>query len=127
MKNIKAIIGVLLVFILGATCGALISHIVYRSHHEAFIKGGGEAREELIVRKLTHRLDLDQRQQEQVKAIIHENHAAIQEIRKQARPRIEALLEQGQSRINEVLRPEQQEKFQKIISERKQRRQRGME
>jgi periplasmic protein CpxP/Spy len=122
MKNIKAIIGILLVFLLGAVSGAAVTHMIDRARHEAFIKGGPEAREESIVNRLTRKLDLDRQQQEQVRIIIHENHAAIQELRKQTRPQIESLLEQGQKRINAILRPEQQEKFQRIIEERKKHR-----
>jgi hypothetical protein len=122
MKNIKAISGILLIFLLGAASGAIITHMVHRARHEAFLKGGPAAREEVIIRRLTKRLDLDSQQQEQVKTVIHENHIAMQEFRKQTHPQIEALLEQGQKRINTILRPEQQEKFQKIIAERKKRR-----
>ena len=122
MKNIKAIAGILLVFVLGAASGAIVTHMVQRAHHETFIKGGPEAREELIVKRLTKKLDLDPQQQEQVKAIIHENHAAMQQVRDKSRPQIEAILGQGQKRINELLRPAQQEKFQTIIAEHKERR-----
>ena len=123
MKNTKAIIGILLVFLLGAASGAIVTHMVQRANHESFLKGGTEVREEVIVKRLARKLDLDQQQQQQVKIIVHENHAAMQDIRKKSQPQLETLLEQGQKRINAILRPEQQEKFQKIIAERKERRQ----
>lgn len=124
MKNYKAVIGILLVFILGATSGAIATHMVHRSREAAFLHGGPAAREEVIVKRLTRKLALDQQQQEQVKAIIHENHAAMQEVRRKSHPQIEAILEQGQKSINAILRPEQQEKFQKIIAARKELRRR---
>ena len=119
MKNIKAIIGILLVFALGAASGAIVTHMIYRDRLESFAKGGPGAREEVIVSRLTRKLDLDNRQQEQVRAIIHENHAAISQIKNQYRPQIQAILEQGQARITALLKPEQQEKFRQIIEERK--------
>lgn len=119
MKNMKAIIGIILVFLLGAASGATVTHMIHRSRFETFIKGGPEAREEMIVKRLTHKLDLDSSQQEQVKAIVRENHVAIRQARSQCQPRIHELLEQGQTHIIALLRPEQQEKFRKIIAERK--------
>ena len=124
MKNYKAVIGILLVFMLGAASGAIITHMVHRSRQAAFLHGGPAAREEVIIKVLTRKLALDPQQQEQVKTIIHENHAAMQEVRRKSHPQIEAILEQGQKGINAILRPDQQEKFQKIIAERKEQRRR---
>lgn len=121
MKNVKAIIGILLVFTLGAASGAVVMHMIDRAHHESFVKGGAEAREDVIISRLTQKLDLDAQQQEQVRAIIHENHAAISQIRNQLHPQIQAIIEEGQKRINAALRPDQQEKFRQIIEDRKKR------
>jgi len=121
MKNPKALLGILLVFILGAASGALLTHSIDHARSGSYFKGGPAAREEQFVKRLTSKLDLDSRQQEQVRAIVHETHTGIRQVRQQIRPRIESLLEQGQLRINTVLRPDQQEKFRKIIAERKAR------
>ncbi len=122
-KNAKAIAGILLVFLLGAVSGSLVTHAVYRACREKSASDGPPgAREEQIVKRLSGELSLDSGQQEQVRGIIHETHTAIREMRGQMRPRIEAVLEQGQTRISAVLRPEQREKFAKITAERKARR-----
>ncbi|HEX9080083.1 MAG TPA: hypothetical protein VF795_10870 [Desulfuromonadaceae bacterium] len=121
-KNAKALLGILLVFILGAASGALITHMVHLARLEAFISGGPAAREEHVVKRLTSELGLDATQQEQVRGIVQETHAAMREMRGQMRPRYEALLEQGRQRINAVLKPEQRVKFAKIVAERKTRR-----
>jgi len=119
MKNAKPIIGIMLVFALGAASGAVATHMFHRDRMETFIKGGPESREEFIVSRLSRKLDLDTRQQVQVRTIVHENHRAMREVRKQQHPQIQAILDQGQSRISAVLRPEQQEKFRQIIEERR--------
>lgn len=121
MKNIKAVIGVMVVFALGAASGSVVTHMVYRDRLATFIKGGPESREEVIVSRLTRKLSLDVRQQEQVKAIVHEDHAAILQIRNRYRPQIQSILEQGQARIMALLNPEQREKFRKILEERRKR------
>ncbi len=119
MKNAKAMVGIVLIFALGAACGATGMHMYHRARMEAFIKGGAESREEVIVSRLTHRLGLDSRQQEQVRTIISENHRAMRQVRQQYHPQIQAILDQGQQRIAALLRPDQQEKFRQIIEERR--------
>lgn len=121
MKNTKAIIGIVIVFALGAASGSIVTHMVHRDRMATFIKGGPESREEVIVSRLTRKLALDARQQEQIKAIVHENHVAIRQVRNQYRPQIQGILEQGQARIITILNPEQQEKFRNILEERKRR------
>lgn len=119
MKNWKAIVGVLLVFALGTICGGAITHMLHRARTEAF--GGGQTREEFLVKRLTNQLDLDSQQLEQIRPIIHETHAGIRRIRQQSRPQVEGLLEESQRKISAILRQEQREKFTKIIAERKAR------
>jgi hypothetical protein len=119
MKNSKAIVGVILVFMLGAICGGAVTHLVNRTRMEAFVGRGPEAREEMLVKRLTRQLELDSRQLEQIRPIVHETHASIRLIRQQSRPQVEGLLDESQRRISAILRPEQREKFEKIIAERK--------
>jgi Spy/CpxP family protein refolding chaperone len=122
MKNLKAIAGILLVFLLGAASGAFLTHMVDRARHESFVKGGAGAREDEIVQRLARKLDLDDQQQVQVRVIVRENLAAIRQVRRQYQPQVQEQLEQGQARISALLRPEQRETFQKMIAERKARR-----
>jgi hypothetical protein len=119
MKNFKAIAGILLVFLLGAAGGALVTHMIHEARFAHFISGGHRMREDVIVERLTRKLDLDSRQQEQVRAVMHETHDGIRQARSRIRPQIEALLTAGQDRIKAVLRPDQREKFDRIIAERK--------
>lgn len=119
MNKTKAIFGVILVFMLGAVCGAMGTHMINRNRSDSFMKGTPESRETAIVSHLTRKLELDSRQQSQISQIIHENHAAMNRIRTQYRPQIQSILEQGQSRIAAILTQEQNTAFQKIIEERK--------
>ena len=122
MRNIKAIAGILLVFILGSTSGTILTHMVDRARFEAYVSGGPGAREEEIVKRLSKKLDLDNRQLEQVRTIVHETHESIRQIRQQLHPQMETLIDQGQKRVSAVLRPDQREKFEKFIAERKEHR-----
>ncbi len=122
MKNIKAVVGVLLIFILGVTCGTLVTHMIYKARIETIISGGPEMREEHLVKRLSRKLGLDSQQREQIKAILDETQSEMRLVRKQLQPQIEDILEKGQVKIRQILRPEQQEKYEKIITERKERR-----
>jgi len=123
MKSIKPVVGLILVFILGATSGSLVTYMVLQARMDAVLAGGPRAREDVLITRLTRQLDLDSRQREQVKAIIQETHEDMRLIRQKSLPQIEALLTDSQLRISALLRPEQQEKFKKIVAERKAHRQ----
>lgn len=117
MKKNKAVLGILLTFILGAVSGALITHISYKSRAMPFFGGRPEARQEMFVDKVSHRLDLDKNQREQVRAIVKETFGEIRSVRRQHRPQIESILAGSQEKISKILKPEQREKFLKIITE----------
>ncbi len=119
MKSIKPVVGLILVFILGATSGSFVTYMVSQSRLESIISGGPRAREDMLLKRLTRQLDLDSQQREQVTTVIHETHEDMRQIRQRTHPQIEALLTDSQLRISSLLRPEQQEKFRKIIAERK--------
>jgi|ERR1039457_919280 stage III sporulation protein SpoIIIAA len=123
MKSIKPVVGLILVFILGAASGSLVTYMVVQARLETLLAGGPHAREDVLITRLTRQLDLDSRQREQVKVIIHETHEEISQIRQKTHPQIESILTDSQLRISSLLRPEQQEKFKKIIAEHKSHRQ----
>jgi Spy/CpxP family protein refolding chaperone len=119
MKNAKQILCILLIFLLGAASGGLAMHIVYKSKMETFLRGDRKAREEMLLNRLTRRLDLDSRQREQVRAIVGQTHAEMDNIRKQYRPQMEAVLEKSRAEMRQILRPDQREKFEQFIQKRK--------
>ena len=122
MNKSKAIFAILLVFILGSVCGALVTHMVNRQRMDKMISGGQGVHEEHLVQRLTQRLDLDKGQIEQVRTIVHETHTAIREVHRKNQPQVEALIEASQRRIGALLKPEQKAEFEILIAERKARR-----
>jgi len=121
MNRNKSFLAILLVFLLGATSGALVTHMIDQNRFESFAKGGRPPREEVLVKRLTDKLGLDSQQQEKVKVIVHETQLSMQQIRRQSRPQIESVLTESQQRISVLLTPDQRDKFNKIIAERKAR------
>ncbi len=124
MKRWKPILGVLLVFLLGALAGATVAHRFDRHRVEAFLSGKGGATSDLIVGRLTRSLDLDRDQQDKVRAIVEETHREIAEIRKPVQDRVDAAIEGFRARIRAVLRPDQQEKFDRFQARHKRWRER---
>lgn len=120
MKKWKAIAGVVVVFLLGTVAGALVTHQIYQHRMESFMRGG--PRPEMIVQRLNHELHLDAAQLTQLRSIVQETSSEIREVRKQIRPRIREILERSQDKVRAILRPDQREKYEKIIAERKKRR-----
>jgi hypothetical protein len=126
MKRCKPIIGVVLVFILGILCGALSLNLYYGCRYESISSGNPHSREEGIIRRLNRKLDLDERQKGQVRAIVHEAQEEIRKTRSRIRPETEAIIENAQIRIRAILSAEQGNKFEQMIAERKQKlRERG--
>jgi len=124
MKRWKSILGVLLIFLLGALAGAAVYHRIGHQRVEAVLSGRGGATADLVVRRLSRSLDLDPAQRDQVRAIVTETRRDIGEIRKPVQGQVEAAFERSRVRIRAILRPDQQEKFDRIQAERRKRRER---
>jgi hypothetical protein len=120
MKKWKTIISIIAVFLLGSLAGALVTYEIYQHRIGSFIRG--EQKRELIIQRLNYELNLDTVQLSQLRVIVEETYAEIKNARKQIRPQIEAILESSQNRVRAILRPDQLEKYEKIIAERKKRR-----
>lgn len=86
------------------------------------IKGDPKAMRELIVQRLNHKLHLDTNQLYQLRSIVKETHDEMGNVRKQFRPQIEEILARSQNRVRAILRPDQLEKYEKIVAERKKKR-----
>lgn len=122
MKRWKAIASVILIFLLGGVAGAFVMHTIDQQRMERFVKGEPHMMREFIIQRMNRELNLDQAQLDQVRTIIGETHSEIREVRKQIRPQIDQILQRSEDRVRAILRPDQLEKFNKIVEERKKRR-----
>ncbi|MDD5167907.1 MAG: hypothetical protein PHN75_03740 [Syntrophales bacterium] len=118
MKNAKIIMGILVIFALGAVVGSLSARMFYESRIEALVSGDSQVREEALINQLSKRLDLDGRQREQMRLIIHNTR---QEIHRQIHPLIMAEKEKSKAEVRKILKPEQIVKYEKMIAETKER------
>jgi hypothetical protein len=114
MKTWKAVVGIIAVFVLGMLAGGLLCRGVMRHR----IQHPGE----VVVRRLNWRLHLDATQREQLRGIVADARKQIDDVRRQVRPQIETILSQSEDQVRAILRPDQVEIFNKIVAERKARR-----
>lgn len=112
MKRWVAVAALAGLFVVGVLVGALGTHLYYFHN---YMKPG----EDRFGGRFSERLELTQKQREQVRAIMAESHNEAQAMREELKPRVTELMERSRTRIEEVLTPEQREKFRDF---RKQRR-----
>jgi Spy/CpxP family protein refolding chaperone len=118
MKKWKVVIGIIAVFILGAVAGGVVGHgICWNRPHWGEI----HPREE-VVRKLSHKLHLDDAQKAQVEVIVNDAHNQMREMRRETQPKIDSIMGNAQAKIRAILRPDQKAEFEKLIAKWKARR-----
>ena len=119
MKNWKVVVGVLGVFLLGMAAGGLVTARFIRKRAQQAWMSSSPVAADLIARRLSWDLGLNTDQRRQVQAIIQETQRALQVVRQQIRPQTEKILAESNEKIRAVLRPDQQEKYDRIIAERR--------
>ncbi len=122
MKKWKAIVSIVIVFLLGALAGTLVTNTVCQQRTVNLIKGEAKSTREFIVRRLNLELHLDAAQQEQLRSIVQETHAEMRNLRRQFRPQTEEILARSQEKVRAILRPDQLEKYEKTVAERRKKR-----
>jgi hypothetical protein len=121
MRKWKAIVSVVLIFLLGGMAGALVMHGIDQQKIVSIMKGESGMTREFIVTRLNRELNLDATQLEQLRIIVRGTHAEMRSIRNQYRPQIDEILKRSQDKVRTILRPDQLETFNKIVAERKKR------
>ena len=118
MKNWKAWLWVIAIFLAGALFGAVATTLATRS----FIRKAANNPEfvhQMIVKRLSSRLDLDPEQRRQVDEIVIRTQARVRELRAQVQPQFVLILADSEDEISAVLNPAQREQFKEFIAERK--------
>ena len=113
MKNWKAILGVVAVFLLGMAAGGLFTLGVIRRQ----LTGGAPVMARLVERRLSWRLRLDAAQRDQLRGIVADAQRQVREVRQQIRPQVEAILDEAVAKERATLRPDQQVKFDKLVAD----------
>ncbi len=115
MKSLKCISCILFIFVLGAACGALVMRIVCKSRMEMILRGDRKTLEDMLLTRLSRKLDLDDRQQEQVRSIVGKSHQEIDTIKEKFHPQMEAVMANSRAEMSRILKPDQRQKFEQFI------------
>lgn len=121
MKNWRAIVGVIGVFVLGMAAGGLLMGGVVAKRLHRVARGDSLFTAEEITRRLSRSLALDAGQREQVLVIVRDAQAQIKDTRRQCEPQIRATIDASITKARAVLRPDQAEKFDRLVADRKAR------
>jgi flagellar basal body-associated protein FliL len=110
--NRKAVLLVVLVFVLGLGVGAMATYVTSRVAAAHSVPDRTPAGR---VAMYTRDLNLNTDQQKQIQAILTETRARYAEIHKQADPEYEEARQRGRDRIRKLLSPEQLPKFEDLL------------
>jgi hypothetical protein len=121
MKNWKAILALVAVFILGMIAGgSLVSASTAKRLHR-LMRGQTAFTAQEVTGRLSRQLRLDPSQRAQMLTLVRAAQAQITDARKQCVPQVLAALDDFDAKARVVLRPDQMEKFDKLVADRKAR------
>jgi Spy/CpxP family protein refolding chaperone len=118
-KHWKEILTLISVFVLGLIVGVIGTVKVIQSKVSEFKKAGPEGVAKFVGGRLSKQLDLDEDQKKEVERVVVESQEKLKALRVQAMPEVREIVKDGEAQIMDVLNPDQAEKFQKLINERK--------
>lgn len=116
MSKIKPILLLVLVFFAGMAIGVVGTRMVVRRIVQEAIKNPDAVRV-FLEHRLDRRLKLDAGQQAQLHDILMNAHQEIKDLRQEYRPRFNLIVTEADGKIDAILTPEQQERFEKFKAE----------
>ncbi len=121
MKNWKAILAMVVVFLLGVLTGGLCTRTIAVRRLQRVLHGNTVFTAEQITHRLTRQLRLDPTQRDQMLTLVEAAQVQITDARKECLPKVQAALDDFDAKARPILRPDQFEKFDKLVAERKAR------
>src|SRR5882724_4200967 len=109
-------IAAIIIFLLGFAAGGLALN-AYRG----WAHGGGATREDRF-EQLSNRLQLNSEQKTKVQQIFGDTREKLQALRKESEPRVTEIRQQTDQRLQQVLTPDQWQRFQQMRNEMRTRR-----
>jgi hypothetical protein len=114
MKRWKLVTGVIIVFVLGILMGSLGTGLLYKYRVIRPVKPEPSAKRALILKRYSKALALSPEQTTGFKNIIDEMDVKRREFFKKNSPEMEKIREQGVVKMKTLLRPDQQDKLDKL-------------
>lgn len=113
MKQLKLVICVILVFIVGLLAGIVAAKVYYKERVKDFAAGGPpeSARIRMLIDRFSHDLELTKTQKSEIEAILSNIQDEIFQLNRKTFPQIEEINEKGLIQIKAKLNSEQKKKF----------------
>ena len=109
MSKTKVALGTLLIFALGIFAGAFGANMYFKHRiGQLFSKDEPPRVVHLFMKRLSSELDLTEKQQHEIEAIVRQSHGALREVRTRFRPEIETIMNEAFVEIETKLDEEQQ-------------------
>lgn len=99
-----------LVFLLGAVAGA-VSHYLYARQAKPAVVQKNRLKQGEVLDQMATMLQLDAKQKESLKVIFDQSRQRYKALGEQYKPQWEAIREEGNEQIKQILRPDQRKKF----------------
>ncbi|NIO03760.1 MAG: hypothetical protein GTN74_03855 [Proteobacteria bacterium] len=114
--------GIVLVFLLGALAGSLATGIYFKHGIERFAKGERPPIKVVLMKKLSHELDLTETQRVGIEQILDQLQAKLLDLRRKHRPEFERLFNHSFGSVREKLNSDQKKRLDEIREELRSRR-----
>lgn len=118
MKKWKAWVCLIAIFLAGAVLGGIIGHRVTLHVMQRAARDPVYMRQ-MIVKRLTCKLDLKEDQRKSIESIIADSQVSIRDLRSEVEPRFTEIVKNAENQIQEVLDAKQQQEFRRLIAERR--------
>ncbi|MEW6219269.1 MAG: hypothetical protein AB1634_06980 [Thermodesulfobacteriota bacterium] len=116
MKRWQLTLVLLAAFLAGAASGAAGIGLVVQARFRAAVAGGSVFPRQLIMSRLTSRLDLDSATQARIAPILDEASAEVGRLRQENAPRLAAIIDRAVARMQEELSPAQAETLAEMVA-----------
>ena len=117
LRDWKSTLAVMLVFALGCAAGVLVAFIVMRQHVAAVLQRDSPAYEQLLERRLSRGLNLDEDQRAKFHEALTSNIEARKSLQKQIQPQVQALNLQTRQELRSILKPGQLAAFRRNLED----------
>jgi uncharacterized protein YneF (UPF0154 family) len=117
MHDWKSTLAVMLVFALGCVAGLFVGFIVMQRQVTVALQRGSPAYEQMLERRLSRGLHLNDDQRERFHEALANNIAARQQLQRQLMPQVQQLNLVTRDEIRSILRPDQLALFRKNMAD----------
>ena len=123
MSKVKIFTGIMVLFLLGAATGSLMTNIYFKTDFGVWEKGNAIDKRDFLIKRLSRKLELTQSQKREIEKIMDESVEEIFDLREKNRPEIMGIFKTRNTLIREKLDSEQKKKFDDLVVELRTRRQ----